>query len=210
MLRHNLLLIFRSLKRYKSTFFINLIGLSTGLACALLIFLWVSDELAIDKFHENNSRLYQLMEHRILEGEIGLSTWTSALTAPTLEEELPEVEYAVACFNLKDYTLSVDSKDIQAAGQYVGEAFFKVFSFPLIQGNEEEVLNDRSSIVISETLAKKLFNTTDVVGKMIEWQHEEHYQVTGVFEDVPQNSSMQFDFVLPFRIYMEDAGWASR
>ncbi|MEB2782374.1 ABC transporter permease [Algoriphagus sp. C2-6-M1] len=210
MLLHNLLLIYRSFKKFKSTFIINLVGLSTGLACTLLIFLWVRDELSMDKFHENDSRLYQVMEHRILESEIGLSTRTSALTAPTLEEEIPEVEYAVTCFDLKDYTLSVDNKDIQAAGQYVGEAFFKVFSFPLIQGNEEHVLNDRSSIVISESLAKNLFNTTDAVGKTIEWQHEEHYQVTGVFEDVPQNSSMQFDFVLPFRIYMEDAGWASR
>ena len=211
MFRHNLLLTYRTFKRFKTTFFINLIGLSTGLACALLIYLWVHDELSIDKFHEKDSRLYQLMEHRILDGEIGLSTWTSGLTAPTLEEEMPEVEHAVACFNLKGYTLSVDNKDIQATGQYVGEDFFEMFSFPLIQGDAGQVLTDRSSIVISKTLAKNLFNTTEnVVGKTIEWQHEEQYQVTGVFEDVPRNSSMQFDFVLPFKIYLEDAGWATR
>jgi putative ABC transport system permease protein len=210
MFRHNLLITYRNFKRFKSTSIINLIGLSTGLASALLISLWVNDELSIDKFHEKDSRLYQLMEHRILDGEIGLSTWTSGLTAPTLEEEMPEVEHAVACFNLDRYTLSVDNNDIQTTGQYVGKDFFKIFSFPLIQGDASQVLIDRSSIVISETLAKSLFHTADVVGKTIEWQHEEQYQVTGVFEDVPGNSSMQFDFVLPFRIYMEDAGWATR
>ncbi len=210
MFQHNLIIIYRSFKRFKSTSIINLIGLSTGLASALLIALWVNDELSIDKFHEKDSRLYQLMEHRIQDGETGLSTRTSGLTAPTLEAEMPEVEHAVACFNLDRYTLSVDNNDVQATGQYVGEDFFKIFSFPLIQGDASQVLTDRSSIVISETLAKNLFKTTDVVGKTIEWQHEEQYQVTGVFEDVPGNSSMQFDFVLSFRIYMEDAGWATR
>ncbi len=211
MFRHNLLITYRSFLRNKSSFLINLMGLSTGLACALLIFLWVYDELSMDKFHEKDSRLYQLMEHRILDGEIGFSTWTSGLTASTLKEEYPEVEYAAACFNLKDYTLSVNKKDIQAIGQYVGEDFFKMFSFHLIQGDSNQVLADRSSIVISETVAKNLFNSTEnAVGKMIEWQHEEEYQVTGIFEDVPRNSSMQFDFVLPFEIYLEDAGWATR
>lgn len=211
MLRHNFLLTFRTFKRYKTSFFINLIGLSTGLACALLIYLWVSDELSVDKFHEKDDRLYQVMRHRIQDGKIITVTRVPGLTAQTLEEEMPEVEHAVACFNLKDYTLSVDDKDIQATGQYVGEDFFKMFSFPLIQGDESQVLADRSSIVISETLAKNLFNTTEnVVGKTIEWEHDEQYQVTGVFEDVPPNSSVQFDFVLPFKIYLEDEEWATR
>ena len=171
MLRHNLLLIYRTFKRFKTTFFINLIGLSTGLACALLIYLWVSDELNVDKFHEKDDRLYQVMRHRIQDGEIITSTWVPGLTAQTLEEEMPEVEHAVPSFNRKRYTLSVDNKDIQATGQYVGEDFFKMFSFPLIQGDASQVLIDRSSIVISESLAMNLFNTTDVVSKTIEWQH---------------------------------------
>lgn len=211
MIKHNILLIYRNFKQNKSSFFINLVGLSTGLTCALLIYLWVSDELSIDKFHEKDSQLYQLMEYRMLDGEIGFSAWTSGLTAPTLVAEYPEVEYAAACYNLNDYTLSADDKDIQATGQYVGEDFFKMFSFPLMQGNANQVLTDRNSIVISETLAKNLFSTTEnVVGKTLEWQHETQYLITGVFEDVPRSSSMQFDFVLPFKIYLEDAGWATR
>ena len=210
MLKHHLILFLRNIKRQKSSFLINLIGLSTGLACTLLIYLWVSDELQVDKFHQKDSRLYLLMEHRILDGEIGLSKWTSGMTAPTLEEEMPEVEHAVACSQPDRYTLSVDANDIKATGQYVGEDFFKMFSFPLLQGDATKVLTDRSSIVISETLAKNLFSTIDVVGKTIEWEHQVQFRVAGVFEDLPKNTSMEFDFVLPFRILMEDSGWATR
>ncbi len=211
MIRHNFLLTFRNFKRYKSTFLINLIGLSSGLACALLIFLWVQDELSVDTFHEKDAQLFQVMQHRVQDGEIVTSTWVPGLTAQTLVEEMPEVEYAVSAFALDRYTLSVDDKDVQATGQYVGEDFFKLFSFPLQQGDASQVLANRSAIVISETLAMNLFNTTEnVVGKTIEWQHEEQYQITGIFADVPQNSSMQFDFVLSFQIFLEDEGWATR
>ena len=211
MFRHNLLLTYRNFKRYKSTFLINLIGLSSGLACALLIFLWVNDELSVDAFHEKDAQLYQVMQHRVQDGEVVTSTWVPGLTAQTLVEEMPEVELAVAAFALDHYTLSADDKDIQATGQYVGEAFFKLFSYPLQQGDANQVLADRSAIVISETLARKLFNTTEnVVGKTIEWQHEEQYQVTGVFADIPRQSSVQFDFVLSFQIFLEDEGWATR
>ena len=211
MFRHNLLLTYRNFQRYKSTFLINLIGLSSGLACALLIFLWVQDELRVDTFHANDEQLYQVMQHRVQDGEVITSTWVPGLTAQTLEEEMPEVEYAVAAFGLDSYTLSVDEKDIQATGQYVGEGFFRLFSFPLQQGDASQVLADRSSIVISETLAKNLFNTTEnAVGKTVEWQHKEQYRVTGVFTDVPRSSSKQFDFVLSFKIFLEDEEWATR
>lgn len=211
MIRHNFLLTFRNFKRYKTSFLINLIGLSSGLACALLIYLWVNDELSVDKFHKKDSQLFQVMQHRVHDGEIVTSTWVPGLTAQTLEEEMPEVEHAVASFALDRYTLSVDDKDIQATGQYVGEDFFKLFSYPLKQGDASQVLADRSSIVISETLAMNLFNTTDnVVGKTIEWQHEAQYQIAGIFADVPRHSSMQFDFVLSFNILLEDQEWATR
>src|SRR5688572_4178160 len=95
MLRHNLLLIFRNIKRFKTTFFINLIGLSTGLACTLLIYLWVTDELNMDKFHKNESRLYQVMESQQHTGSIRVTDSTPWLLAETLEDEMPEIEYAV-------------------------------------------------------------------------------------------------------------------
>ena len=211
MLRHTILLTFRSFQRYKSTFFINLVGLSSGLACTLLIYLWVTDELAMDKFHERDAQLYQVMQHRVQGGELVTSTWVPGLTAQTLVEEMPEVEYAAPGFGLDQYTLSLGDKDVKAVGQYVGVDFFKLFSFPLQQGDSSQVLADKSAIVISETLALNLFGTTEnVVGKTIEWQHEEEYQITGIFADPPRNSSMQFDFVLSFKIFLDENGWATR
>ncbi|MEM8967584.1 MAG: ABC transporter permease [Bacteroidota bacterium] len=211
MLRHNLILTFRSFQRYKSTFFINLIGLSSGLACALLIFLWVQDELSVDKFHSNDAQLYQVMQHRTQNGETITSTWVPGLTAQTMEAEMPEVEQAVTTFGLDEYTLSLGDKDINAMGQFVEEDFFELFSFPLQQGDANQVIADKSSIVISESLAKNLFGTTEnVVGKTIELQHEEQYQITGIFADVPRHSSVQFDFVISFKILLDDDGWATR
>jgi len=92
MIRHHLLLIYRSFKRFKSTFLINLIGLSTGLACALLIYLWVNDEVSIDKFQENDGQLYQVMANHHLSDGIMTWTYTPDLLAETLVEELPDIK----------------------------------------------------------------------------------------------------------------------
>lgn len=123
---------------------------------------------------------------------------------------MAEVEYAspVAPTNwFQKFTLSVGDKNIKASGQYVGEDYFKMFSFNLIQGNKDDVLKDKSSIVISEDLAKKLFGTTDVVGKAVRFQQDTTFFVSGVFENIPHNSSIQFDVALSFEYYGDVAGW---
>ena len=95
MLEHHLLLIYRNFKRFKSSFFINLIGLSTGLACTLLIYLWVDDEFKVDKFHANDSRLYKLMEYQQnATNNVRVTDSTPGLLAEELEGNIPEVEYS--------------------------------------------------------------------------------------------------------------------
>ena len=130
MLRHNLLIAFRSFQRHRSTFFINLIGLSSGLACALLIFLWVQDERSVDKFHANDDRLFQLLE----QGENSEGVWvgehTSGLLAETLAEEIPEVEHAVATrLREEGITLSIDDRYTQASALFASEDFFSSVLF---------------------------------------------------------------------------------
>lgn len=208
MIRHNLLLIYRNLKKFKSTFFINLIGLSSGLACALFIFLWVADELKIDKFHANDKQLYQVMEHVEQSGAIITRHSTSGPTADAMAKELPEVEKAVTVTWTADYTLSAEEKNLKAKGLYAGTEFFSIFSFKLTNGDKEQVLADKSSIVISESLARKIYGTVEqAVGKSLAWQHEKQYQISGVFEDVPAHSSLQFDFVIPFESFREKNEW---
>jgi putative ABC transport system permease protein len=210
MFRHNLLIAYRNFLRHKSSFFINLIGLSSGLACALLIFLWVNDELNIDKFHLNSDRLYQVKENVEQDGGIITRTTTSGPTAEALASEMPEVEYAVTTTfdRIFHEVLSVEDNDIKADGLYASADFFKLFSFDLLQGNRNQVLSDKKSIVITEDLAKRLFGTTEnVIGKNIEWQHKKQYQVSGVLQDLPSVSSVKFDFILTFEVFKEDNDW---
>lgn len=208
MFRHNLLLIYRSFKKYQSTFFINLTGLATGLACALLIFLWVRDELKMDKFHEKDTQLYQVMENYQVVGEILTTESTPGLLAEALSDEMPEVEYASPASWVSEYRISIDDKNIKANGQYVGKDYFNIFSYELISGNKDQVLADKSAIAISESLATRLFNTTeDLIGKAITFENEKQFQVTGVFSDVPDQSSTKFDFLLSYEEYKDTSPW---
>ena len=207
MLKHSLLLMYRNFRRHRSTFFINLAGLASGLACTLLIYLWVHDELHVDKYHRYDGRLYRLMEHRQVGNDIRTSE--SGLSAEALRQEMPQVEYAVTVTPpdfFPRFNLRVGDKNVGATGKFVDTEFFKVFSYDLVQGNENQVLRDPNAVVLSEEMALRLFNTTrNVVGKTIEWHLTggltRTCPVTGIFRNVPANSTERFDFVLPFESF---------
>ena len=214
MLRQTLLLIFRNFKRFKSTFFINLVGLSTGLACAIFIWLWVADELGMDKFHENDKQLFQVMTNQNRPDEIVTLGYGPGLLAEELAAEMPEIAYAVPSSGVTDIlTLAVPGKNLSGSGQFAGEHFFRIFSYPLMHGNRDQVLTDKNAIVLSEKMALALFNTTEnVIGRSLDWQvggEKQTVLVTGIFSNVPHNSSVQFDFVLSYQVYeqhMRDGG----
>ncbi len=211
MFRHNFLIAWRHAKKEKSTFLINLTGLSTGLACALLIYLWVNDELSIDNFHEKDSQLFQVMENQKNAEGIRTVEWTPSPLAETLAEEIPEVEDAVTVMPYSwfpEFTLAtVGNKNIKAVGQFAGKDYFNIFSYKLIQGDESQVLANKNAIVMSEDLAKRIFNTTEnAIGKIVEWQitkFKGQSTVSGVFESPPSNSTQQFDFVLSFEAFKD-------
>jgi putative ABC transport system permease protein len=209
MFKHNLILAFRNFKRYKSSFIINLIGLTSGLACTLFIYLWVNDELNVNKFHEKGSQLYQVMEHQQYAEDIMTTNSTPGLLANELKENYPEVEFAATTSWIGDYTLSLGDKNVRAEGFHVGKDYFNIFSYNLVQGDADQVLADKYSIVISEELAENIFGTKDnVIGKTIELQHKDNLIVSGVFRGTPQNSSYQFDFVMSFELFLENNSWA--
>jgi putative ABC transport system permease protein len=208
MLKHNLLLLYRNFIRAKSYFLINLIGLSTGLACTLLIYLWVRDEFRMNQFHAKDAQLFEVMEHQQYADEIMTTTSTPGILAESLKEEFPEVQYAVTTTWINKYTLSIKDHNVKAEGYHVGKDFFQVFSFLLLQGDPSQVLQDKLGMVISRDLAKKLFGSEEnVIGKMVEFQHEKTFQVTGVFEGTPPNSSLQFDFVMSFEEFKDNNKW---
>jgi putative ABC transport system permease protein len=211
MLKHNLLLIYRNFLRAKGFFFINLIGLAVGLVCTLLIYLWVRDEMNMNAFHAKDSQLYQVMEHQKYADELMTTTSTPGILAETMKAELPEVEYAATTTWINPFTLSVKENNVKAKGYYVGEDYFNIFSFNLLQGNADLVLKDKFSMVISHDLAIRLFGVAeDAVGKVVELQHDKSFHITGVFENLPSNSSFQFDFVLSFELFKEENEWVAQ
>ncbi|MDN5213462.1 ABC transporter permease [Fulvivirgaceae bacterium BMA12] len=218
MFRHNLLLTYRNFKRYKSSFFINLIGLSTGLASVLLIFLWVNDEMSFDKFHEKNHRLYQVMRNIGEENNIRTRESNSDLLATALAEEMPEIEYAVPVSRvISRGILSSSQKNIKADGQFVGKDFFNTFSFTLIQGDRNQVLQDKYSMVVSNDLAVKLFGSPKkAMGQTVSWDHKifgGSHVITGIFQKPAGNSTEVFDFLATHALFMEkspmDVSWHS-
>ena len=210
MFQHNLRLIVRNFSRFKSTFFINLAGLSTGLACALLIFLWVNDELQFDKFHEKGSQLYRVMALHKHTDVTNTQPDVPGLLAPALKADFPEVETAVPTMSgsvngMEIFTVSADEKYVKAPGRFAGEGFFDIFSYPILDGDKTKMLAGKNSIVISESLAKKLFGSREnIIGKTMKWElygYTNQVAITGIFQDVPANSSEQFDFVMPFKAF---------
>ncbi|MBX0293023.1 ABC transporter permease [Hymenobacter sp. HSC-4F20] len=210
MLPYPLLLIYRNFKRFKSTFFINLVGLSTALACALLIYLWISDERSFDRYHALDGRLYQVLENRRTAAGIETQTGTVPLLAEALRREMPEIELVATTTPVPffpRFTLVAGGQHLTVAPKYADPAFFQLFSYPLLVGTPATVLQNKDAIVLSEGLATKLFGSPqNSLGKAVEWQMADRKQtclVAGVFAGVPRNSSEQFDCVLPFASFKD-------
>lgn len=210
MFRHNILLIYRNSKRFKSSFLINLVGLSTGLACTLLIYLWVSCELSFDKFHENDSQLFQLMRNELSPNGIETKESTPGLLAQTLAEEIPEVEFSVSVIPASWFSskgvLSFKDTYVTAGGQFVGKDYFKMFSCEFIQGDKKQMISNKYAIAISDEMAHKLFNSTEkVIGKTVSWNRgifNGQYVISGVFKKHPSTSS-PFDLIFNYDLFLE-------
>lgn len=220
MLRHNLLISLRNFSRNQTAFLINLTGLSTGLTCSLLIFLWIADELSIDKFHEKDAQLYQVMANYSSPGGVNTARFTPSPLAEALAAEMPEVEYAVSVNPFFDWfkgpgIISHETNQVKAQGIFASKDFFKIFSYELIEGNKEHVLAQKNGIVISKQLTEKLFKTTEnIIGKTVDWNHRMHFEgplyISGIFEDSPANSTMQFDIVFNYDKLLEGDTYADK
>ncbi len=209
MFRNYLKVALRNIWRNKVFSFINVFGLALGLACSLLIILWVSDELRYDQFHARGARLYQVMENQAWSGiEVNSTQATPGTLAPALKAEIPEVELAAKVTWEQEDLLTVGDKANKEKGHYASPDFFRMFSFPLVQGNPATAIASPTAIVISQNLARKYFGTEDAaMGKTIRVNNKDNFLVTGIMRDVPENSSLKFDYVLPEKYYEKDNGW---
>lgn len=200
MLKHALLISFRGFKRYKSSFLINLMGLSIAFASVILIYLWVNDELLMDKFHEKKADIYLVMTRMDFGNGWQTTENTAGPLGPLLLEQMPEIAKEVrVAKHMENVTLANEEKIVKADGHYVTDDFFNVFTFPLIHGDKDNLWGDPNGIILSESLAIKLFGSVQyAIGQLVTYQDEKQHTVSGIFEDVPKQSSERFDFLLSY------------
>jgi len=213
MIRNYFKTAWRSLLKDRQFTLLNILGLTSGLTCSLLIFLWVNDEMSFDRFFANDAQLYRLLERRTYSGQASFTEESSGKLSEAVRLDLPEVEYAAAvapAYWFPQNTLTVGDKNIKANGQYAEEDYFNIFSFQLLDGSKNDVLASTGSIVLSDELAVKLFGTTeDLIGKPVRFDQDTTFFVSGVFKKMPANSSQQFEFVLPFDYFKAVKTWVT-
>lgn len=189
----------RNLRRDVSYSFINISGLAIGIAACLLITLYIIDELSYDKFHEKSDRIYRLY----VDGQFGnnkfLSPYIPNPAKDALLQEFSQIESVTHFFDTDQVRFEYDNKVfIENRVFYTGSDFFEVFSFPMVKGDAKGALSKPNQVVLTESAARKFFGDEDPMGKMIEVNRNELFRVTGVCEDVPDNSHFHFNYLLSY------------
>ncbi len=209
MLKNYLKTAFRGFRKHKSSFFINLIGLSIGLTCSFLIVLWVLDEMNMDQYHKDIDQIYQVMEHQSYSDEVMTTLSTPGILARNIKEEFPEFEYASNYTWNNTYLFSRDDQTFREDGLYVENDFFHILDIELIYGDRDELLTSPNTIVLSEYMAEKYFGNENPVGQGITIDNNQELTVTGVYRNMPSYSSFQFDCLLRYDDWLEESPWAN-
>ncbi len=201
MLRNYLKVVFRNIRRHAGYSFINIAGLALGMACCLMIALWVADELSFDRFHEKAADLYRVEEDQSYSGRIYHVTVTPYPLAPALKQEIPEIIEAtrVVWFNGQLFRFG-EKAFFEDNVRAVDPAFLKIFSFPLTEGDPAGALADPYSVLLTEQTAKKYFGNESPVGKTLNVNNDFDLRVTGVLKNFPANSSLRFDILVPYEL----------
>ena len=206
MIRNYLKIAWRNLLKDKSFSFINITGLSIGMAAAILIMLWIAYERGYDQFHANKDRIYEAWNRVNRDGEINAWNVTPRILAPTVKKDYPEVEHTVRVDWTQSLLMQVGDKKMKADGSPVDSNFFSVFSFPLIKGDPATALIEPTAIVLTEKLAKRLFGDEDPMGKTVRMDNEYQMKVTGVVQDLPKNTRFDFEYLLPWSFVRQRGG----
>ena len=188
----------RNIRRYKAFSFINITGLTIGITCMILMLVYVHHELSYDKFHKNAENIYKVV-HKTGEDWNAL---TPGALKPVLLDELPEVINAVRICPWGGYinfngSISYEDRRYTEDNFFIVDTeFLDTFTFPLISGNPEKALSEPFSIVLTQKMAEKYFGKEDPMGKILKFDNQYEYKITGILEDVPANSHLMFDFLI--------------
>jgi len=182
MFKNHLKIALRNLKRHKGYSFINISGLAVGIACSILILLWVEHELSYDRFHENADELYRVAlttERQDFHG-----SYLPGLLADFLKDDYPEITCS-SILGITNPKLTYEEKSFFSPGYYVHPSFFDMFTFHFVNGDPKTSLSNPSSIVITEELANKFYGSDDPLGKTIIINDRIYLNVTGVIKNIP-------------------------
>ncbi|MFC2142125.1 ABC transporter permease [Acidobacteriota bacterium] len=198
---------FRNMRKNRTHSFLNIVGLTVGLAVFILIILYVQHELSFDRFHENADRMYRVVRDT--------RSFTPPPLGPALKEKLPEVEAAARLIRSTSFVVSYGQEHfLEAEFFWADPEMFKIFSIPFMEGDPVTALEDPSSILLSQKAAEKYFGDEDPIGKVLVVNSQNNFVVSGVFENMPSNSHFRMDVVVPymtyFRVYNNDVtSWMS-
>ena len=193
---------FRSLWKNKGYSFLNIFGLAIGIACAGLIFLWAEDELTFDNANVNKDRLYQLEVNMKIDG----NEWTMGSTprpmGAAMKAEIPGIANTARLSDQDERLLfSFGDKSLYAAGRYADPSLFNMFTFNFVEGDAKKPFPQLYSLVITESATKKFFGTEkNIVGKTVRVDNAQNYVISGIVKDMPENSSLQFEWLVPYEI----------
>ena len=207
MLRNYLKIAFRNMKRHKGYSFINIAGLAIGMACCILILLYVADELSYDRFHKNKDRIYRVNAISSIGTTSRRYATVPPALAPGLADSIPEIEAFTRLMETPSLRGRIDDNSIEITDCFfVDSAFFNIFTHEFIAGAPESVFENPDSIVITEETADRLFGDESPMGKIIDLGESRVVQIRGVIKNVPNNSHIHFNGLLPLSFIRDESG----
>ncbi|MDB5091135.1 MAG: hypothetical protein JWR09_5129 [Mucilaginibacter sp.] len=208
MIKNYLKTAFRNLTRNKLFSLINIVGLAIGMACSILIFLWVHDEKRVDKFLVENKAVYGVYERVFSEGKIDAGHFTPGLLAAELKRNIPEIKYASGFWSAQEILFSAGQKNINEKGCYADSDFFKIFNYHLLQGTKATALTEPDAVALSRKMAVAFFGSPEkAIGKTIRFNNLIDFRVSAVFEDLPSYASEKFDYALNWQYLLTSVTW---
>ncbi len=206
MIKNFIKIAYRNLLRSKGFSFLNISGVAIGMASAMLILLWVQDELNFDRFHEKTDRIYMMYGRNKINGQLLAVSQTPEIMESTLKQNYPEVEDAVR-YNNVTFLMTVGDKHLNVQGAFADSGFLSTFSYPLLTGGSGSLLSETHNIVLTQALAKKFFGNESAIGKTVRIDSTDNFTVSGVLKDLPRNTRFYFEYLLPWN-YKVKLGWA--
>ncbi|TNE74694.1 ABC transporter permease [bacterium] len=199
----------RNFKLHPINFFINVFGLSLGLSAFILIMLWVQDEKSVNRFLPDIQRVSQILEHQTYSDNILTTNSTPGILAEALMDEIPEIEYAAGFSWSNSQLFSVGDKHLKFQNIFAGKYFLSIYQLPLLAGTAEASLANPNVISISKDVALAFFNSVDeAIGKTIVVENQTPFQVAAVFDQKKTGTSLTFDVLTPFSVFLDENGWA--